>query len=197
MTKNHIILEIQRAAGENGGKPLGRLKFFRVTGIKGTDWSGKYWARWSDALKDAGFGPNQLQQPYDDSVLLSRFAGLIRELGRVPLVTEMRMKSRVDKSFPSSTVFERFGSKQQLLARTLQYAQEHDSYSDVVPLLSAAVRSDATHGEDSAQKVVTGFVRLSDEIRASLQDWPDKLSRTSGMGTWHQDTYTTEDHSQH
>ena len=93
MTKNHIILEIQRAARENGGKPLGRLKFLRMTGIKETDWSGKYWARWSDALKDAGFGPNQLQQPYDDSVLFDRFVGLVRELGRVPVVTEMRMKS--------------------------------------------------------------------------------------------------------
>ena len=176
MTKNHIILEIQRAARENGGKPLGRLKFLRMTGIKETDWSGKYWARWSDALKDAGFGPNQLQQPYDDSVLFDRFVGLVRELGRVPVVTEMRMKSRVDKSFPNSTVFERFGSKQQLLSRTLQYAQEHEAHSDVVPLLSAAIGSDAAHGKDITQNIVTGFVYLMKSGRHY------KIGRTNSLG---------------
>jgi Meiotically Up-regulated Gene 113 (MUG113) protein len=176
VTKNHIIQEIQRTAQENGGKPLGRLKFLRVTGIKETDWSGKFWARWNDALKEAGFGPNQLQQAYEDSVLLDRFAGLARELGRVPVVAEMRLKSRADTSFPSSKVFERFGSKEKLVARVLEYVRQNDSYSDVVPIVSAAVRSNTTQDESSTQKIVTGFVYLMKSGRHY------KIGRTKSIG---------------
>jgi hypothetical protein len=165
VTKNHIIQEIQRTARENGGQPLGRLKFLHVTGIKETDWSGKFWARWNDALKEAGFGPNRLQQAYEDSFLLDRFAGLVRELGRIPVVTEMRLKARADTSFPSRTVFERFGSKEKLIARVLDYVQQHDNYSDVVPIVSAAVCSNTTQDESSTQKIVTGFVSTT---RSSL-----------------------------
>ncbi len=176
MTKNHIIQEIQRTARENGGKPLGRIKFLRVTGIKETDWSGKFWARWNDALKEAGFGPNQLQQPYEDSVILDRFAALVRELGRIPVVTEMRLKSRADTSFPSSTVFARFGTKQKLIARVLEYVQEHKGYSDVVPIVSAAIRSHTIQDESTAQKIVTGFVYLMKSGRHY------KIGRTNSIG---------------
>jgi hypothetical protein len=176
MTKNQIIREIQRTAQENGGKPLGRLRFLGETGIKESDWSGKYWARWNDALQEAGFGPNQMQQSYDDELLLEKFAALTRELGRVPVVSEWQLKARSDRTFPSSKVLERFGSKQQLIARALQYLQQHESYTDVVPLISSAVRSDATLGEDSAQKVVTGFVYLMKSGRHY------KIGRTNSVG---------------
>ena len=73
-------------------------------------------------------------------------------------------------------MLERFGSKQQLIARALQYVQQHESYTDVVALISAAVRSDATLGEDSAQKVVTGFVYLMKSGRHY------KIGRTNSVG---------------
>jgi len=135
MTKNQIIREIRRTAQENGGKPLGGQRFLRETGIKVSDWRGKYWARWNDALSEAGFGPNQFQQPYDDELLLEKFATLARELGRVPVVPEWQLKARSDRAFPNSKVLERFGSKQQLIARALQYVNQHESYADVVPLI--------------------------------------------------------------
>ncbi len=176
MTKIRIIREIQRTAQENGGKPLGRQRFLRETGIKESDWSGKYWPRWNDALSEAGFGPNQFQQPYDDELLLEKFAALARELGRVPVVAEWQLKARSDRTFPNSKVLERFGSKQQLIARALQYVNQHESYADVVPLLSPAVRSDVTVGEDSAEKLVTGFVYLMKSGRHY------KIGRTNSIG---------------
>jgi hypothetical protein len=162
MTKNQIIREIQRTAQE--------------TGIKESDWSGKYWARWNDALQEAGFGPNQLQQSYDDELLLEKFAALTRELGRVPVVSEWQLKARSDRTFPKSKVLQRFGSKRQLIARALQYVQKNESYSDVAPLFSAAVGSSATRSEESAQKVVTGFVYLMKSGRHY------KIGRTNSVG---------------
>ena len=54
MTKLYIIREIKRTTQANGGTPLRKLEFESETGIKRYDWFGVYWARWSDALREAG-----------------------------------------------------------------------------------------------------------------------------------------------
>jgi hypothetical protein len=59
LSKNHIIAEIRRTAEEKGGRPLGRVRFQAETGIKESDLLGKYWAKWSDAVAEAGYEPNK------------------------------------------------------------------------------------------------------------------------------------------
>jgi hypothetical protein len=54
MNKEHILAEIKRTAVLNGGVALGKDRFFQETGIKSSDWIGKLWARWGDAVKEAG-----------------------------------------------------------------------------------------------------------------------------------------------
>lgn len=54
MKKDHLIAEIRRTAELNAGVPLGRLVFFNETGIKESDWKGKFWVRWNDAVREAG-----------------------------------------------------------------------------------------------------------------------------------------------
>ena len=76
--KKDIIDEIQRTTATNGGTPLGVAKFQRETGIKVTDWHGKHWSRWGDALTEAGFSPNALQGAYPDEILLDKLPDLSR-----------------------------------------------------------------------------------------------------------------------
>ena len=66
ISRDHILLEVKRTAAANGGKPLGRRAFFTETGIKESDWSGRFWARWNDVLKEAGVGPNKLNEARED-----------------------------------------------------------------------------------------------------------------------------------
>jgi hypothetical protein len=99
--KEQILEEIKRTARENGGTPLGKQRFSRETGIKQTDWEGKLWARWGDALREAGFAANELPTAYDEGMLIEKFVLLTRELGRLPVHTELRMKARDEKDFPS------------------------------------------------------------------------------------------------
>jgi len=51
--------------------PLGRDRFERETGIREGDWSGRYWARWNDAVKEAGLAPNQMNALIDDEVVIA------------------------------------------------------------------------------------------------------------------------------
>jgi len=97
--KQQIINEIKRTANLNNGVPLGVGRFFQETGIKVTDWRGKIWIRWSDAVRDAGLKPNQLNQAYHEVQLIEQFIPFIRELGHFPVAAEIRLKGRQDKSF--------------------------------------------------------------------------------------------------
>src|SRR5258707_352259 len=44
MDKAHILREIKRTAQENGGIALGSDRFESETGIRNSDWLGKFWA---------------------------------------------------------------------------------------------------------------------------------------------------------
>jgi hypothetical protein len=111
VTKDHILREIRRTAEENGGVPLGRVRFFTATGIGNSDWLGKIWARWGDALREAGFKANEPQGAYDEDNLLEAYIRLARELGRFPVEAELRMQRRRDANFPSHSTFRKFGGR--------------------------------------------------------------------------------------
>ncbi len=91
MQKEHIIAEIHRTAKTNNGKPLGRQRFAKETGIKTHDWYGKYWTKWGDALRETGYSANTLQTAYDESYLIRILVSLIQELGRFPTNGDLRL----------------------------------------------------------------------------------------------------------
>jgi hypothetical protein len=125
LDKRRIIDEIKRIAAANGGKAPGREKFERETGIKASEWYPHHWLRWGEALQEAGFTPNKMQTALSNDVVFEKYIGLIRKLGRVPIHGELIREAKKDASFPSKTVFERFGGKVKLLGAVIQYCQAH------------------------------------------------------------------------
>jgi hypothetical protein len=160
MNKQHILSEIKRTATANGGVPLGVSRFSQETGIKASDWRGKIWARWGDAIREAGFKPNQLQTAYGEDVLIEKFIGLARELGRFPVATEVRMKARSDDSFPWHNTFTRFGSKQQFAAKILDYCNSRTGYDDVIAFCAPIATPPRDAGDEIDPEEVIGFVYL-------------------------------------
>lgn len=161
MKRQHILDEIRRMAKSNGGVPIGRERFERETGIKESDWAGRFWVRWSEAVKEAGFKPNKLNIAHEEEFLLEQYASLIRELGRIPVIGEVIMKRRTDPDFPSAKTFERFGNKAQVLAKVAEYCRAK-GYDDVVAIYEATtVRPETADSENEKDdEIVFGFVYL-------------------------------------
>ena len=162
MTKTHILSEIKRTATANGGVPLGKRRFASETGIKESDWFGKFWTRWSEALREAGLTPNRLQGPYDRAGLLDKYAMFVQELGRLPTSGELRLKRHADSAFPSHNVFAgRLGNKAQLLAALHEHCQDRTEYADVVRLCDSHLPSSRKETDDTEpSNEQIGFVYL-------------------------------------
>lgn len=132
MDRQTIIAEIKRTAAENGGKPLGRLRLESETGIRPTDWM-KYWSRFADAHREAGFEPTERTAAYDAEELFRRLALLARELGRFPTQADLRVKAHADPTFPSLRTFDkRLGSKAEIVAKVAAYCTANSEFNDVL-----------------------------------------------------------------
>jgi hypothetical protein len=140
MDRETILNEIKRTAEGNGGIPLGTARFFAETGIRPSDWEGKYWARWGDAVIEAGYRPNALQGSYDDKWVIEKLVAVVRKLGRFPTVQDLKLEATREKDFPSENVFTRhFGKKVELVKSTIQYCTRKGGYDDVLSICNAAL----------------------------------------------------------
>jgi hypothetical protein len=178
ISKRHILDEIRRTAEANGGVPLGWRKFATETGIRDPDWKGKLWARWSDAVREAGLTPNKLTEAYAENELLDMYAKLALEIGRLPTVADIRLSVRNGLKFPEySTFANRFGGKAQLIEKLLIYCKARPAYADVVALCEGYVprnrRSDKT-GETSGENI--GAIYLAKSGRSY------KIGRSKAVG---------------
>ncbi|MGD0745183.1 MAG: hypothetical protein ABSA45_08515 [Verrucomicrobiota bacterium] len=162
MNKTHILQEIKQTAETNGGKPLGQGRFENETEIKKTDWYGKFWARWNDALREAGFSANQFQGAYDKSELLDKYAKYVLELGRLPSSGDLRLKTRSDSDFPShSSLDNHFGTKLELIKHLADYCRSQNRYGEVNRLCEEHfARNQNVPEKSESQEGEIGFVYL-------------------------------------
>ncbi len=191
-SKEHIIDEIRRTAKENGGKPLGKTLFLKETGIRESDWCGKFWARWGEAVTEAGFEPNTLQIPYKAEFIVSKLASLIKELGHYPTNPEIRMKARADKGFPHGNTFKRIGNKFTLISKVIEYCRKQREFDDVIKICeSIAVpldKKDQVAIREEIKEEVLGYVymtkiTLGKEARYKIGSSAAPFQRTKQLNT--------------
>lgn len=149
LDREYIVAEIRRTAEENGGKPLGRVRFAAQTGIREADCQ-RYWARWNDAVREAGLEPNQLQDRYDDEAVLSRLVPEIQRLGRMPTRPELSLLRREDSTFPAPGVFERLGStKLALASRVADFCRVRPECADVLEIVTPLLVTEGQEASDA------------------------------------------------
>lgn len=133
MDRQFIIDEIRRTS-ENG-KALGKRRFETTTGVKEHHWHGVSCAKWSEALRDAGFVPNNWTGAHDESFVFECLSNLTRKLGKYPTRSEMDLERRRDPSFPDSKSIFHLGSKAELLAALQKYCESNAQLHDVLEML--------------------------------------------------------------
>ena len=179
MSRQQIVAEIQRIALENGGHPPGSQAFERATAVKMSEWYPHIWLRWGDALAEAGYAPNLLQAKLSDVLLIEKYISLTRQLGRFPVAGEIRRKAKEDQSFPSHSVFSRFGGKDKLLEAVAGHCRKTSGFDDVLGLF-AEREAKSAHAKaakrEPERKIPTEFVYL-------MKSGPHyKIGRTNSVG---------------
>jgi len=161
MKKEQIVQEIKRTADANGGVPLGWRKFAQETGIRDSVWLGKHWARWGDAVREAGYTPNQMTEAYEEADLFEKFISVARELKKLPTDKDLRLKAHHNADFPDAATFRRLGTKTDLVRRLMEYCRTREGYEDIVAMCeSHAPRKQDNHQEQLAVEGEIGFVYL-------------------------------------
>ena len=163
MERETILNEIRRTADANGGVPLGRMRFESETGIKESDWSGRYWVRWSDAVAEAGFEPNVMQGRYDELELLEYLVGAVDDLGKWPTTAELKLYARQHPGFPSHNTIRRLGRREEQAQLVLDREAELAPSNEVIALCRRVVAQgtkESTVGEPAPRTTTTGFVYL-------------------------------------
>lgn len=156
--KDEILAAIRREAAANGGVPPGKVKFARATGIKESAWVGRYWARWGDALLEAGFKPNLWQSAKEDEEgLVRHLAGLTLRLGHYPVGAERKMHRTKDPDFPASNTLDtRLGDRNRQLKLLRDFALAHVEFAAVYDMVAPLIpgRSPAPTAKQTSLGVV-------------------------------------------
>jgi hypothetical protein len=159
-TKEEILKEIQRTTRENDGSPLGTARLEEETGINPYDW-GRYWANLGDAVREAGFEPNQFQGPLPDQLFIAKIIGLSRKLGRFPTSRDFLVEKTNDPDLPSRNSFQRFGTKEKRALKVAEYCKDKADLQDVLELCAAVLsKSPSDHTTELATET-TGEVYLA------------------------------------
>jgi hypothetical protein len=155
VSRDFILAEIRRTARD--GRAMGRQSFEAETGIREHLWN-RHWARWSDAVAEAGFTPNSLQGAYTDDFMLAALIEETRRLGRFPASRDLRLRHANDPSFPDSNSFQKRWRRQDQLERIAAYCADRPDYADVLAIVAPLVaqpvrapRADATAAQALGQ----------------------------------------------
>jgi hypothetical protein len=159
-TKEEILEEIQRTTRENHGSPLGAARFEKETAINSYDW-GRHWARFGDAVREAGFEPNQFRGPLPDELFITKIIGLSRKLGKFPTFRDILVEKTSDPALPDKKSFQRFGTKEKMALKEIQYCQNQTGYQDVIDLCAPVLAKSTSHEDHAIGGETVGEVYLA------------------------------------
>jgi hypothetical protein len=193
-----ILSEIRRLATSNDGRPPGVKLFARETGIAEHQWRGRLWARWSDALIEAGYKPNKWTERLDSEEILTGVIAACRHFGRLPTYDEIEIYRNSEPSIPTAKAIRRhFGTRSHLIAALAKRAVDDSGGADISSLLPKGALPDrvklSTSGgtpEGSVYLIKSGdFYKVgrSDDLERRIKEiriaLPDKATLVHAIRT--------------
>ena len=165
--KQDILNEIRRTAAQNEGKPVGVDRFRTETGIAEHEWCGVHWARWSDALSEAGFEPLEWTVGLSEEEILEVLVRLVRQYRRYPTTKEILIEKRANAAIPTpKAIVRKVGLKADAIRKLRDYCSRREDYADVSTILTketigSVVEKDDSQGKNGTSKLKpSGYVYL-------------------------------------
>ncbi|MDE0694337.1 MAG: GIY-YIG nuclease family protein [Boseongicola sp.] len=157
--RDQILEEIRRLAVANGGATPGQRWFEKETGIKQHQWRGKYWARWGDAVEEAGLPRNFANPKLDPDAVLDCLAEACRLYGRFPTDAQWKMHVRGKPDLPGVNAYRQaFGGREGAVVALRKRSVERGE-QDLIEILEPDIErievADAADSPDSGN-----FARL-------------------------------------
>lgn len=164
MKKNEILLKIKQLY-ELHGTPPGWGTFQKATGLKKSKWFPEFWFRWSDAIIDAGFKPNEFVKAHSPEFIVKQLIELIRELNHFPIDAELILKKKKDKSFPNSRSIHKLGNKKYRIDLILEHLRKlnKEENQDVILICEEELKKLPKKKRDNSSEqedLKVGFVYL-------------------------------------
>lgn len=157
--------ELRKFIASNNGLIPGEQTFVAATRIKQSAWKGRYWARWSDVVREVGHDPNVMTQKIPDENILERLAAFITSLGYFPVRDEVNIHARKTPGFPVwQTIQKRYGGMPQTAAALLEFSRKNGN-TTLAKLCETRLAREAlqpkrdTNGQNQ-RTPKTGFVYL-------------------------------------
>lgn len=165
--KQFILDEIRRTAALNHGEPVGVRRFATETGIAEHEWRGTYWAKWGDALQEAGFAPLEWNTGLTVDEILQVLAKLVRKKGKYPTVSEILIEKKTQQAVPTPKALARkLGPKTEAIKKLYEYCLSKEEYADVSVILarefnqSAVENASLDKGSSARGLKPSGYVYL-------------------------------------
>jgi hypothetical protein len=159
--KQYILSEIRRIAAENDGKPPGVDKFRTETGVGEHERRGVYWARWSDALREAGFEPLEWTTGSSVEEIQEVLANLVRKNGKYPTVSELLIEKRTNQAIPGpKSLANKLGARSEALLKLYEYCNSREEHADVSAILAKEVGQGTSNSVNAGSSGKVGSATL-------------------------------------
>jgi hypothetical protein len=178
LDKDSILITIRRLAKENDGAPVGRDRFIALTGISESAWKGKYWPRWNDAIREAGFDPHAWKdsRAWTDDELVIFLARLTLELGRYPVQADQKFYRVSHPDFPSVITFtNHLGNREKQIGFLIDLALFDPEFARLYEICAPLLKSRPAKPAGRTKASSPGRVYL---VRAGLKH---KIGKTDDM----------------
>lgn len=158
--RDHILAEIRRLTVENDGAPIGQRTFENETGIKQSQWRGKLWARWGDAVAEAGHRRNTATPKLNPDTVLDHLEEACRDYRHFPTYAEWRMYTQ-EKPIGINSYHRAFGGREEAITALRDRAIERGE-NDLLEILPDT----ETNAAETEDVPATGsFERLQNDHR--------------------------------
>lgn len=159
MTKEAILSEIRCAAQARGGR-IGLANFLEESGIPEKQILGKHWAKWNDALAEAGIDTISFSKPRTpEEAILEALCQFIGRLGEWPTENMLSLERRRDQTFPSLNVIRRLRREGNIKTKLLTHCAGRDDLALAREIVEKLPQSESTD-EMPDRAPVKGFVYM-------------------------------------